>query len=116
ETEVDADLAGDDGNAERRRLQQTSCNELAPALGERPVEHCRDGASEEESGEEQRHTCECRAAVEEARDVELDPGRDEEERHEDAEADGLELPVEEGMRHPLVAIDELQRRAGEEGA
>ena len=54
--------------------------------------------------------------MQQARDVELDPGRDEEERHEDAEADRLELLVEERVRHPLVAVDELQRRAREERA
>ena len=44
------------------------------------------------------------AAGEERSDVELHPAGDEEEGNKDAEADGLELRVEAGMRHHLVAI------------
>ena len=54
--------------------------------------------------------------MEKGSDVELDPRGDEEEGHEDAEADRLELRVEEGVRHALVAVDELQGGSREEGA
>ena len=37
EPEVDADLTGDDGDAERCRLEQSAREEPATAVGERPV-------------------------------------------------------------------------------
>jgi hypothetical protein len=79
-----------------------------------PVEQRRQPTHDEERGEEERDTHESRAAVEQVGDVELDPGRDEEERDENAEADRFELLAEEGVRHSLVPVDELERRAGEE--
>src|SRR5439155_24361755 len=109
-------LTRDDGDAERGRLKEAGGHELAAPLGERPVEERRDGAYDDQRGEEERHAGEGRAAVEQARDVELDARRDEEERREDTEADRLQLGVEEGVCHRLVAVDELQRRAGEERA
>ena len=54
--------------------------------------------------------------MDEAVDVQLDPGRDEEEGHEDTEAGGLELVVEERVCHALVAIDQLQRGTCQERA
>ena len=115
--EVDADLAGDDGDAERRRLQQPAGDELAPALGEAAGRAAPAAPRTTSSAARKIGTrASVEPLVEEARDVELDPGRDEEERDEDAEADRLELVVEERVRHALVAVDELQRRAGEERA
>ena len=46
----------------------------------------------------------------------MHPGGDEEERHEDAVARSLEVPVEEGVGHHPVAVDELEDGARDEGA
>src|SRR5215213_10114217 len=78
--------------------------QAAPLTYHRPVQGGRNPAGEQQGKKEHGHQRERRPAGEKCSHVELHSAGYEEEWDEDTEADGLELRVEAGMRHHLVAI------------
>src|SRR5215204_2260654 len=94
---------GGDDERQRGRLQQGGC-QGAPLTYHRPVQGGRNPAGEQQGKKEHGHQRERRPAGEKCSHVELHSAGYEEEWDKDAEADGLELRMEAGMRHHLVAI------------
>ena len=115
QVELAADRGRRDEERQRRRLQQSRDQRLAPA--EQPqVEQRRDAAHDEQREQEERHHRHRRGAARERVEVEAHPARDEEDRDEDAEADGLELAPEVRVGHLPVGVREREDRAGGERA
>ena len=86
------------------------------AAGRRAGRHGRDPADDQQAEQEHGHQGQGGRVVEQGVEVEGDPAADEEDRHEEAVADGLELHPELRVGHGLVAVDEADDGPGDERA
>ena len=113
--EFEADRSRRHDERQRGRLQNARHERAAPAQ-HAPVQQRGHAADEQQRDQEHRHHRQVRCLSDERVEIEPHAARHEEDRDEEPEAHRLELPAKVRVRHDLVAIEQRDDRARDEGS